>query len=150
MCVCFFFPQVLAWLNSPQSPTAHGLFSPGGGLGSALNTPRTTRTPRTPTHTSFFFSDVASLPRNGEFASPKNKRPGMISISPLAPKRKFIQPRTMPMLGESPKMDAVQMAEQELLEDEDLSVLLQLASHSNTPRSKDGRYVVIVWLFALL
>ncbi len=136
-----FLSQVLAWLNSPQSPTAHGLFSPGGGLGSALNTPRTSRTP---THTSFFFSDVASLPHNGEFISPKNKRPGMISISPLAPKRKFIQPRTMPMLGESPKMDAVQMAEQELLEDEDLSVLLQLASRSNTPRSKDGRYVVAV------
>ena len=33
------------------------------------------------------------------------------------------------------------MADRDLLEDEDLSVLLQLASHSNTPRSKDGRYV---------
>lgn len=128
---------VLAWL---QSPTANGLFSPGGGLGSALNTPRgIPRTPRTPTHTSFFFSDVASLPRNGEFASPKNKRPGMISISPLAPKRKFV-PRSMPLLGESPKMDAVHMAERDLMEDEDLSLLLQLASHScsNTPRSSQG------------
>ncbi|KAI2504173.1 hypothetical protein MHU86_10287 [Fragilaria crotonensis] len=126
--------NVLAWL---QSPSSNGLFSPGG-LGSALNTPRAPRTPRTPTHTSFFFSDVASFPRNGEFASPKNKRPGMISISPLAPKRKFVQPRSMPLLGESPKMDVMNMADRDLLEDEDLSVLLQLASHSNTPRSKDG------------
>ena len=47
----------------------------------------------------------------------------------------------MPLLGESPKMDVMHMADRELLEDEDLSVLLQLASHSNTPRSKDGRYV---------
>mmetsp|Transcript_2210 Transcript_2210/g.3491 ORF Transcript_2210/g.3491 Transcript_2210/m.3491 type:complete len:871 (+) Transcript_2210:262-2874(+) len=140
--------NVLAWL---QSPTANGLFSPGGGLGSALNTPRA-RTPRTPTHTSFFFSDVASLPRNGEFASPKSKRGGasggmssMISISPLASsKRRFSprKPRSMPMLGDSPskkELDAVHMAERDLMEDEDLSVLLQLASHSNTPRSsKDG------------
>jgi hypothetical protein len=63
----------------------------------------------------------------------------MISISPLAPKRKFVQPRSMPLLGESPKMDVMHMADRDLLEDEDLSVLLQLASHSNTPRSKDGR-----------
>jgi hypothetical protein len=51
----------------------------------------------------------------------------------------------MPLLGDSPskkEMDAVHMAERDLMEDEDLSVLLQLASHSNTPRSsKDGRYV---------
>ena len=47
----------------------------------------------------------------------------------------------MPLLGESPKMDVMHMADRDLLEDEDLSVLLQLASHSNTPRSKDGRYV---------
>ena len=37
-------------------------------------------------------------------------------------------------------MDVSHMADRDLLEDEDLSVLLQLASHSNTPRSKDGRY----------
>jgi hypothetical protein len=135
--------------------------------------------------TSFFFSDVASLPRNGEFASPK---PGaalrqagaagmssMICISPLASsKRKnrdsrtntpmnykdvfasprhpgaSIKPRHMPLLGDSPSkgtrsrarsdasLDAVDMAERDLMEDEDLSVLLQLASHSraNTPRGK--------------
>ena len=124
---------VLAWL---QSPTGHGLFSPGGGFGSALNTPRgaAPRTPRTPTQTSFFFSDVASLPRNGEFASPK-KRQGMISISPLAPKRKN-DPRSMPLLGESPKLDIMSSTEQEIMEDEDLSELLQMA-HSHTPRAKD-------------
>eukprot|EP00546_Thalassionema_frauenfeldii_P010354 CAMPEP_0178910146 /NCGR_PEP_ID=MMETSP0786-20121207/8931_1 /TAXON_ID=186022 /ORGANISM="Thalassionema frauenfeldii, Strain CCMP 1798" /LENGTH=856 /DNA_ID=CAMNT_0020582357 /DNA_START=197 /DNA_END=2767 /DNA_ORIENTATION=- len=167
--------NVLAWL---QSPTANGLFSPGGGFGSVSNTPRgaprTPRTPRTPTMstTSFFFSDVASLPRNGDFASPKepkSQRGGMtsISISPLASsKRKAsrnntpinykevfaspggqssshsIKPRSMPLLGESPsgksKEFDVHVAERDLMEDEDLSVLLQLAS-SNTPRScKDG------------
>lgn len=140
-------------------------------MGSALNTPRggAPRTPRTPTmSTSFFFSDVASLPRNGEFASPRDqvKQRGvssMISISPLASRKgkssqtplKDIfssprihhhhKPRGMPMLGESPSkknddnLDSVHMAERDLMEDEDLSVLLQLASHSNTPRSKDGR-----------
>ena len=173
----------MAWL---QSPTANGLFSPGD-LGSAHGTPRGfggPRTPRTPTvSTSFFFSDVASLPRNGEFASPKPgtaPRPSgasgmssMICISPLASsKRKHrdsrtntpmnykdifasprlvtasIKPRNMPLLGDSPSkstrsrtrsdasLDAVDMAERDLMEDEDLSVLLQLAAHSrgNTPR----------------
>jgi len=167
--------NVLAWL---QSPTANGLFSPGGGFGSASNTPRAApRTPRTPTmSTSFFFSDVASLPRNGEFASPKEPKAqrgsmNTISISPLASsKRKSsesntplnykdvflspceqqschtIKPRCkMPFLGESPTgknkdIDGVHIAAaRDLMEDEDLSVLLQLASHSNTPRSsKDG------------
>lgn len=164
--------NVLAWL---QSPTTNGLFSPGGGFGSVSNTPRgAPRTPRTPTMstTSFFFSDVASLPRNGDFVSPKEpkgQRGGMtsISISPLASsKRKpsrnntpinykevfaspggqsishSIKPRSMPLLGESPSAKGkefdVHVAERDLMEDEDLSVLLQLAS-SNTPRScKDG------------
>lgn len=184
---------MLAWL---QSPTANGLFSPGG-LGSVGNTPRgigAPRTPRTPTvSTSFFFSDVASLPKNGEFTSPKppgvdvsgKRMSSMISISPLASSKRngarhqrdatpvnyrdvfasprasyerSNRPRSMPMLGESPggggissagpkskaksrsgntDLDAVHMAEREVMEDEDLSVLLQLASHSNTPRSKD-------------
>mmetsp|Transcript_11937 Transcript_11937/g.18381 ORF Transcript_11937/g.18381 Transcript_11937/m.18381 type:complete len:881 (-) Transcript_11937:113-2755(-) len=164
--------NVLAWL---QSPTTNGLFSPGGGFGSVSNTPRAApRTPRTPTMstTSFFFTDVASLPRNGDFASPKEpkgQRGGMtsISISPLASSKRKpsrnntpinykevfaspggqsishqIKPRSMPLLGESPsgksKEFDVHVAERDLMEDEDLSVLLQLAS-SNTPRScKDG------------
>lgn len=179
------YRTVLAWL---QSPSSNGLFSPGG-FGSAATTPRglgAPRTPRTPTvSTSFFFSDVANLPRNGEFASPKTggeagKRGGamssMISISPLASSKRNgargyphresrnstplnfkdvfasprapydrSRPRSLPMLGESPNnkgksrpsdLDAV-MAERDLMEDEDLSVLLQLASHNNTPRSKD-------------
>jgi hypothetical protein len=157
-------PSVLAWL---QSPSSNGLFSPGGGFGSVLNTPRggLPRTPRTPTmSTSFFFSDVASLPRNGEFASPnkdaaKRGVSSMISISPLTKRKssrsntplkgvftspRKIKPRSMPLLGDSPRggkknLEAVHMAERDLMEDEDLSVLLQLASHSNTPRSKDGR-----------
>ena len=67
----------------------------------------------------------------------------MINISPLASRKggKYDspKPRYMPTLGESPAAkDAV---ERELMEDEDLSVLLQLASHSNTPRKKEGRYV---------
>lgn len=181
----FVYSLVLSWL---QSPTAmNGLFSPGGGLGlgSALNTPRgaVPRTPRTPTtSTSFFFSDVASLPKNNDFGSPKsdNKRSGingpqgvyssMICISPLSSRRRqdnsepetpvnyndvFASPRerqeqrrsNLPFLGDSPSkgkaskdgnVDA-HMAERDLMEDEDLSVLLQLASHSNTPaRSREG------------
>jgi hypothetical protein len=59
----------------------------------------------------------------------------MISISPLAPKRKHA-PRSMPMLGESPKLDIMNSTEQEILEDEDLSELLQMAN-SHTPRAKD-------------
>mmetsp|Transcript_58 Transcript_58/g.117 ORF Transcript_58/g.117 Transcript_58/m.117 type:complete len:1144 (-) Transcript_58:199-3630(-) len=190
--------NVLAWL---QSPTAHGLFSPGG-MGSNLNTPRgyytagpgAPRTPRTPTvSTSFFFSDVASLPKNGEFQSPKpqgdggpgpNKRDrtggNMICISPLASRKDKGQksepntpmnykdifasprlphprgadatgnhgkPRGMPSLSESPGgkgrsgLEAVHMAERDLMEDEDLSVLLQLASHSNTPKGPGGAAV---------
>ena len=169
--------NVLAWL---QSPTAHGLFSPGGGLNSVMNTPAAngSRTPRTPTvSTSFFFTDVASLPRN-DLASPKpaddkkNQKSGIsniICISPLASTKNrviasssttpmnfkdfFASPRekarAMPLLNDTPSktdrlkvpqrsaskdpsLDAVHLAERELMEDEDLSVLLQLAS--NTPR----------------
>lgn len=172
--------NVLAWL---QSPTAHGLFSPGG-YGSVTNTPApgAPRTPRTPTvSTSFFFSDVASLPRN-EQVSPKpadNEKKSnkggisnIICISPLASSRNrtggtpaastpmnfkdfFASPRerarALPLLSDSgdtpkagrlkvpqrsgskdPSLDAVHLAERDLMEDEDLSVLLQLAS--NTPR----------------
>eukprot|EP00339_Tiarina_fusa_P000571 CAMPEP_0116999132 /NCGR_PEP_ID=MMETSP0472-20121206/1955_1 /TAXON_ID=693140 ORGANISM="Tiarina fusus, Strain LIS" /NCGR_SAMPLE_ID=MMETSP0472 /ASSEMBLY_ACC=CAM_ASM_000603 /LENGTH=969 /DNA_ID=CAMNT_0004698481 /DNA_START=187 /DNA_END=3096 /DNA_ORIENTATION=+ len=180
--------NVLAWL---QSPTANGLFSPGG-LGSIMNTPRGgPRTPRTPTvSTSFFFSDVAGLPRSGD-VSPKpggegGKRGGsqrgysnIICISPLASskaknggskeantptinyKDMFASPaernRGLSLMDKLPKglssrtargsatkdpsIDAVHMAERDLMEDEDLSVLLQLAS--NTPRST-GEHPVAV------
>jgi hypothetical protein len=51
--------NVLAWLQSPT-----GMFSPGGFAPSLNNTP-IRKTPRTPVvSTSFFFSDVASLPMN--------------------------------------------------------------------------------------
>mmetsp|Transcript_24319 Transcript_24319/g.59541 ORF Transcript_24319/g.59541 Transcript_24319/m.59541 type:complete len:919 (+) Transcript_24319:274-3030(+) len=168
--------NVLAWL---QSPTSNGLFSPGG-FASMLNTPRgAPRTPRTPTvSTSFFFSDVAGLPRSGDYTiSPKpgenGKRGGrgysnIICISPLASSKTkngtshtppainyrdmFASPegraQNLSFLGDSPakglkargtarsanrdpSLDAVHLAERDLMEDEDLSVLLQLAS--NTP-----------------
>ncbi len=179
------FRAVLAWL---QSPTANGLFSPGG-FGSMLNTPRgAPRTPRTPTvSTSFFFSDVAGLPGSGD-NSPKSgnesKKSGsrgmssIICISPLASskgkggvnpaftptinfKDMFASPeksRALPLLEDSPlkisksdsvhrsssrdpSIDAVHMAERELMEDEDLSVLLQLAS--NTPKANGERPVAV-------
>lgn len=168
--------NVLAWL---QSPTAHGLFSPGG-LGSVMNTPAGgARTPRTPTvSTSFFFQDVASLPRTEQLSpkptendkkSQKSGISNIICISPLASSRNRTAPsanntpmnfkdffasprekaRAMPLLSDTPSkaerlkvpqrsaskdpsLDAVHMAERDLMEDEDLSVLLQLAS--NTPR----------------
>jgi hypothetical protein len=158
-----------------------------------MNTPRGggPRTPRTPTvSTSFFFSDVAGLPRSGEL-SPKQggeggKRGGsqrgysnIICISPLASskakngaskeantptinyKDMFASPaernRGLSLMDKLPKglqartargsatkdpsIDAVHMAERDLMEDEDLSVLLQLAS--NTPRST-GEHPVAV------
>mmetsp|Transcript_46408 Transcript_46408/g.53655 ORF Transcript_46408/g.53655 Transcript_46408/m.53655 type:complete len:1055 (+) Transcript_46408:240-3404(+) len=186
--------NVLAWLHSP---TANGLFSPGG-LGSMLNTPRAgvtgsiVKNPHTPTFsTSFFFSDVAGLPRGGDCASPiksgSNTGPGgatvgntfdidkrvanncrgnnnIICISPLSsykPKNGPLGPNSpkinykdmfaspaersgMAMLGRKVhaggsagvqrrgNLDAVHLAERDLMEDEDLSVLLQLAS--STPR----------------
>jgi hypothetical protein len=177
--------NVLAWL---QSPTANGFFSPGG-YGSIMNTPHAAgapRTPRTPTvSTSFFFSDVASLPRGSDNLTPKGESASkraqkgisnIICISPLAsskvrsgtntntntpmnlkdvfasPQEKEKHPRGLPMLNDTPSnpnrsrvpqrsgskdpsLDAVHMAERDLMEDEDLSVLLQLAS--NTPRSAD-------------
>ena len=173
--------NVLAWLHSP---TANGLFSPGG-LGSMLNTPRggVPKAPHTPTFsTSFFFSDVAGLPRGGECVSPKpgataansevEKRSGsgrgsnnIICISPLSSykmkngqlgpnspkinyKDMFASPAErsgMAMLGAGQKnrtgvqrggnLDAVHLAERDLMEDEDLSVLLQLASTTPRPSS---------------
>eukprot|EP00537_Pseudo-nitzschia_pungens_P015636 CAMPEP_0172412822 /NCGR_PEP_ID=MMETSP1061-20121228/78103_1 /TAXON_ID=37318 /ORGANISM="Pseudo-nitzschia pungens, Strain cf. pungens" /LENGTH=953 /DNA_ID=CAMNT_0013149069 /DNA_START=123 /DNA_END=2984 /DNA_ORIENTATION=- len=174
--------NVLAWLHSP---TVNGIFSPG--FGSMLNTPRggMLKAPPTPTFsTSFFFSDVAGLPRGGECASPKSgtannasddeKRSGnsrsnnnIICISPLASyktkgnplgpnspkinyKDMFASPAErsgMAMLGASQKaragvqkggnLDAVHFAERELMEDEDLSVLLQLASSTPRPAVAD-------------
>lgn len=189
--------NVLAWL---QSPTANGLFSPGG-LGSIMNTPAgacgagtsgtgiagsaaaaaaaASRTPRTPTvSTSFFFSDVASLPRN-ENVSPKgggaangdasgskrSQKGNIICISPLASRKPgngtmstsntpmnfkdvFASPKVrgnLPLLSDTPSKEIrvplrsgskdpsldAHLAERDLMEDEDLSVLLQLAS--NTP-----------------
>jgi len=90
--------NVLNWL---QSPTGNGLFSPGGGLGSLLNTPKgpiVPRTPGTPTiSTSFFFSDAADLSRTGDNTpkrdagaakSPmKDRLSNIICISPLARSR---------------------------------------------------------------
>jgi hypothetical protein len=159
----------MSWL---QSPTANGLFSPGGGLESALNTPTSKgaampRTPRTPTaSTSFFFTDAANLPRDGETTPPKGdaggKRPGsqIICISPLAtnPKAGAHQVNTPLNLKDvfsspaekarhasirrrnaksDPNVDAVNMAERDVMEDEDLSVLLQLAK--DTPRNGGER-----------
>jgi hypothetical protein len=141
-----------------------------------LNSPRNVpRTPRTPTiSTSFFFSDVASLPKNnknsqdnhlggcggGESSSNGNN---IICISPLASKTNtntpmnlkdvFNSPRAgdgrLPMLSDTPlkkshsclhassmnskdtpNIDAVHLAERDLMEDEDLSVLLQLAANT--------------------
>lgn len=165
--------SVLNWL---QSPTANGLFSPGG-LSSIMNTPKGAlmpRTPGTPTvSTSFFFSDVAGLPRNGDtpkrgeeiVKSPKKGLSNIICISPLASTRNrgtanaantpinyhdiFASPN--PLLEDSPvkgllkrplsgkskgskkDLDAMNLAERDLMQDEDLSVLLQLAG-GNTPK----------------
>jgi hypothetical protein len=159
--------NVLAWLNSPNP---NQLFSPGGGLSSMLNSPRfVPRTPRTPTiSTSFFFSDVASLPKNSATKGAKdgnqnNARDNIICISPLASKTNITAstpmnlkdvfnspPRSdrLPFLSdtpllqksrsgsfgdsskEGPSVDAVQQVERDLMEDEDLSVLLQLASNT--------------------
>lgn len=162
--------NVLAWL---QSPTAHGIFSPG--LGSLLNTPagggvpRTPRTPIVSTSLSFFFQDVDNLANGSPKEVAKRSKGGIsniICISPLASTRSrnggvgeantpldfkvvFASPeRALPLLGDTPSrsdrrprkttggdpsLDAVQ-TERDLLEDEDLSVLLQLAA--NTPGSK--------------
>ena len=150
--------NVLAWL---QSPNANELFSPGNS--SIANTPHAP--PRTPTvSTSFFFSDVASL--QGDSTTTPTKRKGnIICISPLSSSKKsaaplnfkevFASPRTkissLPMLNDTPSrkelpkrgsskdpsVDAVHLAERDLMEDEDLSVLLQLAN--NTPRSAERK-----------
>lgn len=126
--------NVLAWLSSP------GFFSPGF---SSPNTKSNCSKPPTPiVSTSFFFSDVANLPKGGDNTS------NIICISPLAAskmsqgeswKEVFTSPSTrIPPKSDqqkpSPKgMDAV-LAEKDVREDEDLSVLLKLASNS-TPRS---------------
>jgi hypothetical protein len=143
--------NVLAWL---QSPTANGLFSPG--FGSMLNTPNRDAAKPTPNRTpvvstSFFFSDVASLPKQNEPQTPREKggMSNIICISPLASKKQqqqtpvdlkevFASPRErkykQASSGKSdPSLDAVVLAERDLMEDEDLSVLLQLASNT-TPR----------------
>mmetsp|Transcript_26666 Transcript_26666/g.37805 ORF Transcript_26666/g.37805 Transcript_26666/m.37805 type:complete len:597 (-) Transcript_26666:112-1902(-) len=120
--------NVLAWL---QSPNASNLFSPGG-LGSIGGTPGRGG-PRTPiSSSSFFFSDVAGLPRPKRLTS-------MISISPLsAAKRPRYDDSPQPLAGaeESPLPSVSR--ERMQMQDEDLSVLLQLASHSNTPSRNGG------------
>jgi AP2 domain len=143
--------NVLAWL---QSPTANGfLFSPG--FGSMLNTPnykqsQPSSTPTPIVSTSFFFSDVASLPKQpqtpaGGISTGNNN---IICISPLASKKQqqtpvdlkeiFASPaerkfRVSATGKDAPSLDAVVLAERDLMEDEDLNVLLQLASNT-TPR----------------
>ncbi|KAG7364861.1 AP2 domain containing protein [Nitzschia inconspicua] len=156
--------NVLSWLHSPS---ANGLFSPGGGLGSMMNTPKggIPRTPGTPavSSTSFFFSDVAGLPRGSESSSPNKKEKrdnNMICISPLSSHKakhgthSALSPKSpkfnmdmfaspaersgMAKLGmkttgvRAGNLDAVHLEDRGLMEDEDLSRLLQLAS--NTPR----------------
>lgn len=144
-----------------------------------MNTPRGLKAPPTPgtptVSQSFFFSDVASLPRNGDFTPHKGdkkkspKRGGglsnIICISPLASSKNrpgphasntpinyhdvFASPNPLledsPLKGgkdkdgqaqgnkKDPNVDAVHLAERDLMQDEDLSVLLQLAG--NTPRA---------------
>jgi len=139
--------NVLAWLQSPT-----GLFSPG--WNSIMNTPRNGEhsgrggtTPVATVSTSFFFSDVAGLPKT----TVDDKS---ICISPLATHRQrgaaghqtpvdmkeiFSSPTERKFRaagssgGANPSLDAAVLAERELMEDEDLSVLLQLASNT-TPR----------------
>lgn len=149
-----------------------------------MNTPKgplVPRTPGTPTvSTSFFFSDVAGLPRNGDTPkrgeeaakSPKKGLSNIICISPLASTRNrgtanaahtpinyndiFASPNPLldespvkgllkrPMSGKSkgakkdPSLDAMHLAERDLMQDEDLSVLLQLAG-GNTPKGATGK-----------
>ncbi len=84
----FFSTSALPWL----SPTAYSLFSPGGGIASAINTPggmfssAIPRTPRTPNGTRL------SLPLTSDAvgADGKKKTPGissMICVSPLASRK---------------------------------------------------------------
>ena len=143
-----------------------------------LNSPRFhPRTPRTPTvSTSFFFSDVASLPKNSALKGSGNRdgngRDNIICISPLASKTNTANtpmnlkdvfnspPRPgdtrLPMLSDTPLprphigstsddlksggdgLDALQQVERDLMEDEDLSVLLQLASNAASSATKSS------------
>lgn len=195
--------NVLAWLQSPSglfspgfgnilhSPSKQG--TPGAGTGSGVHLQRSTgaSTPRTPVvSTSFFFSDVAKLP--------KSKSKSIICISPLATASRhggLLSPRashlggipghgnagsaagnaggpgasSLPLLSDTPvrgrsgsaapgivgvsrsdKDDPsgtstsagvdVHMAERDCMEDEDLTVLLQLAANSSSAvfRGKSG------------
>jgi AP2 domain len=145
--------NVLAWL---QSPTANSLFSPGGW--SSANTPKYGQpTPMTPTvSTSFFFSDVASLrdSNNNKDGNPNGTK-GSICISPLASKQGnhyHKSPSVDAMLKDvfkSPEqqrrfeaatggsgLDAV-LAAHDVMEDEDLSVLLQMVASNQTPKRRD-------------
>ena len=115
--------NVLAWLQSPS-----GLFSPGFGTPSKATTPVVS--------TSFFFSDVANLPKGSTDSN-------IICISPLASSKQsstdwrevFASPEAKVTSQPVRKgVDAVLSAERDVREDEDLSVLLQLASNS-TPRA---------------
>lgn len=72
------------------------------------------------------------------FMSPEKTRGlPMLGDSPLKGSKNGIQQST----SKDPSVDAVNMAERELMEDEDLSVLLQLAS--NTPKANGERPVAV-------
>ncbi|GKY94375.1 hypothetical protein MPSEU_000403400 [Mayamaea pseudoterrestris] len=167
--------NVLAWLNSPNP---NQLFSPGGGLSSMMNSPRfAPRTPRTPTISmSFFFSDVAGLPKNKDSGVKEGNggRDHIICISPLASKTNAVAspmnlkdvfnspPRpcnaSLPMLADDTPMakphigvmasdndkllqsgrKSLEQVERDLMEDEDLSVLLQLAANTAAAATKSS------------
>lgn len=160
--VSFDTSNVLAWLQSPTtnglfSPSGFSsmLNTPNAAKQQQQQTP-------TVISTSFFFSDVASLPKQPAIPSDGNSSGGnsnnnIICISPLASNKKqqhhqtpvdlkeiFASPAERSYLrtrtssdkqdGDAPSLDAVVLAERDVMEDEDLSVLLQLASNT-TPRN---------------
>jgi len=119
----------------------------GGGNGDG----RSGTTPVATVSTSFFFSDVAGLPKT-TMADDKS-----ICISPLATNRRsnygqqtpvdmkeiFSSPaerkyRAQAGSNGNPSLDAVVMAERDMMEDEDLSVLLQLASNTTPRHARNG------------
>ena len=123
------------------------LNSPRGGVN---GDGRSGTTPVATVSTSFFFSDVAGLPKTSVVDDKS------ICISPLATNRRNGGHHTPVDMNEifsspaerkyrahavsksnNPSLDAVVMAERDLMEDEDLSVLLQLASNTTPRRNMD-------------